>query len=83
MLEWASYQLKSIGINVSISIHKGDPKRVLLKEARKWNADNIFVGTRDFKNAFERFRLGSVSTAIVTKAHCSVEIVRPRDKQQD
>lgn len=83
MLEWATYQLKSIGLNVSISIQKGDPKRILLKEARKWNADCIFVGTRDFKNSFERFRLGSVSTAVVTNAHCSVEVVRPAEKQQD
>jgi nucleotide-binding universal stress UspA family protein len=83
MLKWASSELKSIGMNVSISIQKGDPKRKLLKEAEKWNADSIFVGTRDFKNAFERFRLGSVSTAVVTKAPCSVEIVRPRDKQND
>jgi nucleotide-binding universal stress UspA family protein len=83
MLEWAGRQLKSIGINVSISIQKGDPKRLLVKEARKWNADAIFVGTRDFKNAFERFRLGSVSTAVVTSAPCTVEIVRPPDKLKD
>jgi nucleotide-binding universal stress UspA family protein len=83
MLKWASRELKSIGFNVSMSIQKGDPKRILLKAAQKWDADSIFVGTRDFKNAFERFRLGSVSMAVVTKAHCSVEIVRPRDKQKE
>ncbi|HEY8560381.1 MAG TPA: universal stress protein [Pyrinomonadaceae bacterium] len=82
MLKWASGELKSIGLVVSISIQKGDPKRILLKQAAKWNADSIFVGTRDFKNPFERICLGSVSTPVVTKAHCSVEIVRPRDEQK-
>jgi nucleotide-binding universal stress UspA family protein len=83
MLDWAAYQLKSIGLNVSISIQKSDPKRLLLNEAVKWNADCIFVGTHDFKNSLERFRLGSVSTAVVTNASCSVEIVRPAEKQED
>jgi nucleotide-binding universal stress UspA family protein len=83
MLEWAAYQLRSIGIDASISIQRGAPDRIILREASKWNADCIFVGTRDFKNAFERFRLGSVSTAVTAKARCSVEIVRPREKPED
>ena len=76
MIQWANYQLRSIGLVVSTSIQKGDAKRILLKEASKWNADAIFVGTREFKNALERFRLGSVSAAVVNNAGCSVEIVR-------
>jgi nucleotide-binding universal stress UspA family protein len=81
MLDWATEELNNIGLKTSILTEKGDPKNVLLEEARKWNADSIFVGTRDFNSAFERFRLGSVSTAVVTNAHCSVEIVRPTDKE--
>jgi nucleotide-binding universal stress UspA family protein len=77
MLEWATGELNNIGLKTSVSMKKGDPSKILLAEARKWNTDCIFVGTRDFSSAFERFRLGSVSTAIVTNAHCSVEIVRP------
>lgn len=77
MLEWATEEFKNIGLKTSILREKGDPKTVLLAEAEKWNADSIFVGTRDIKSAFERFRLGSVSTAVVTNANCSVEIVRP------
>jgi nucleotide-binding universal stress UspA family protein len=83
MLEWATSELNAIGLKTSILTEKGDPKKVLLEEARKWNADSIFVGTRDFKNGFERFRLGSVSTAIVTNAHCSVEVVRPSEEKQE
>jgi len=39
---------------------KGFASKVLIEEARKCNADTIFVGTRDFNSAFERFSLGSV-----------------------
>jgi nucleotide-binding universal stress UspA family protein len=77
MLEWATEQLNAIGLTTSVFTAKGDAKTMLLDEAEKWNADSIFVGTRDFKSAFERFRLGSVSTGIVTQANCTVEIVRP------
>ena len=77
MLEWAKEELRAIGLDATIMIKKGETQRVLLEEARKWGADCIFVGSRRFKNALERFRLGSVSTALVTNAHCSVEVVRP------
>lgn len=83
MLEWATEELNVIGLKTSIVTEKGDPKSILLEQARKWNADSIFVGTRDFKSGFERFRLGSVSTAVVTNAHCSVEVVRPSEEEQE
>lgn len=76
MVEWAENELSVIGLNVSVAIEKGDPRRVLIDEAQKWDADSIFVGSRKFSGAFERFRLGSVATGLVTKAHCSVEVVR-------
>jgi nucleotide-binding universal stress UspA family protein len=76
MVEWGESELRVIGLNVSVAIEKGDPRRTLIEEARKWNADSIFVGGRRFDGALERFWLGSVSTALVTKAHCSVEVVR-------
>jgi nucleotide-binding universal stress UspA family protein len=76
MVEWAERELRAIGLQVSVAMEKGDPQRVLIEEARKWEADSIFVGSRKFDGTFERFWLGSVSTALVTKAHSSVEVVR-------
>ena len=76
MVAWAERELRAIGLQVSVEIKKGDPQRVLIEEARTWDADSIFAGSRKFDGTFERFRLGSVSTALVTKAHCSVEVVR-------
>lgn len=76
MVKWAAEELRAIGLNVSVGVNAGDPQRVLVEEARKWGADCIFVGPRRFNSAFEKVRLGSVSTAVVTNAPCSVEVVR-------
>ena len=76
MVEWARDELSVIGLSTSVAFKKGEPQRVLVEEARKWGADSLFVGSRDFSSGFERFRLGSVSTALVTSAPCSVEVVR-------
>ena len=76
MVEWAENELSVIGLRTSVVFGKGEPERVLVDEARKWGADSIFVGSRNFNSAFERLRLGSVSTALVTSAPCSVEVVR-------
>lgn len=76
MLEWAEEGLRTIGLSVSAEIRKGDPQRVLIDEAHKWGADSIFVGSRGFNTSLEAFRMGSVSTGLVTDAPCSVEVVR-------
>lgn len=76
MIEWAKKELGVIGLKVSFAIEKGDPRRVLVSEAQKWQADAIFVGGRRFTSALERFRLGSVATSLVTNAPCTVEVVR-------
>jgi nucleotide-binding universal stress UspA family protein len=53
---------------------QGDPRRVILQEAEKWGADSIFVGPRGLTGD-TRTIAGSVSTALATHAHCSVEVV--------
>jgi nucleotide-binding universal stress UspA family protein len=60
---------------VTSHVCEGDPKQALLSEAELWQADCIFVGSRDL-GAVNRFLLGSVSSAVVARAHCSVEVVR-------
>lgn len=55
-----------------------DPKRLLLDEAESWGADCIFVGARGLSR-LERAWLGSVSTAIIGRAHCSVEVRRVKE----
>ena len=78
MVAWAENALGLIGLQVSVVTEKGDPRRVLIDQAKAWDADSILVGGRRFSGALERFQLGSVATALVTKAHCSVEVARNR-----
>jgi nucleotide-binding universal stress UspA family protein len=70
-------QLRTRGLTVLSVITEGDPKHVLLDEAENWGADCIFIGARGLRR-IERSLLGSVSAAVAARAHCSVEVVRPR-----
>ena len=38
--------------------------------------------TVGFSNQLERFVLGSVSVAVAARAHCSVEVIRSKSKEQ-
>jgi nucleotide-binding universal stress UspA family protein len=58
-------------------VYDGDPKKVLLREAETWNADCIFLGARGLNHG-GRWLLGSVASAVASRATCSVEIVRSR-----
>ena len=50
-------------------------KNAILDEAKRWEANCIFLGSHGIRG-FNRFLLGSVSEAVATHAHCSVEVVR-------
>jgi nucleotide-binding universal stress UspA family protein len=63
------------GLIASSFVTEGEPKETLINEARRWNADTIFIGARGL-GLVERFLLGSVSTSVVTHAPCTVEVVR-------
>lgn len=76
MVEWGVGELRAIGLDASAATLQGDPRSVLVAEARRWDADCIFVGPRRFSGFVERLRLGSVSAAVGKNAHCSVEVVR-------
>jgi nucleotide-binding universal stress UspA family protein len=74
-VEAAAEELRSSGLAVTPVITAGDPKQALLDEAGGWDADCLFIGARGH-NRLVRFMLGSVATAVVARAHCSVEVVR-------
>jgi nucleotide-binding universal stress UspA family protein len=75
--EQATERLRRAGLVVSSVIEEGDPKESLVEAARTWNADTIFVGARGLGRV-ERLLLGSVSSATVAHAPCTVEVVRHR-----
>lgn len=76
LAEKASRKLTQAGLTVTSLITVGNPNEVLVSEAESWHADCIFVGANAFGSRLERFLLGSTSSAVATRAHCSVEVVR-------
>lgn len=68
-------RLRAAGLVASEVIKHGDPVHVLLHEAEEWNADSIFVGTRNLHGLRHLLR-GSVASAVAAGAQCSVEVVR-------
>jgi nucleotide-binding universal stress UspA family protein len=71
----AAGALRSAGVTVTTAILHGDPKSVILDDAKAWGPDLIVLGSHGRKG-LERFLVGSVSEAVLRHAHCSVEIVR-------
>jgi nucleotide-binding universal stress UspA family protein len=72
----AAARLNAVGLKASAVVKGSDAKNELLIEAEKWNADCIFVGTRDIRGTLDRFLIGSVSAGLAANAPCSVEVVR-------
>jgi nucleotide-binding universal stress UspA family protein len=66
--------LNAAGLRTKAVIKAEEPKQLLITEAESWGADCIFVGARGL-GKLERLRLGSVSSAVAARAHCSVEVV--------
>ena len=71
----AEQVLACAGPKATAAVLSGNPKEVILEEAKKWNADLIVVGSHG-RRGFKRFLLGSVSEAVAMNAHCSVVVVR-------
>jgi len=69
-------KLSRTGLNVDVCVTTGSAKDVLVELGRSLNADSVFVGPHCAGNSFERFLVGSVSSAVAARAECSVEIVR-------
>jgi nucleotide-binding universal stress UspA family protein len=78
MLHAAVQRLNAAGLQTSGALLDGDAKQLLLEEATRFQADNVFVGARGL-NFLQRFLLGSVSASLAARAPCSVEIVRRKN----
>lgn len=79
-LEKQAETLRQRGFKAEIEVFDGDPKTVLVEHASRWKADAIFMGARGVQHG-ARLYLGTVASAVLTRAHCTVEIVRPRAPQ--
>jgi nucleotide-binding universal stress UspA family protein len=72
--------LQAAGVKAVLHIRPGSPKQVLIEEAERQSADCIFVGASSRSIFTDRSPLGSTSSAIAARAHCSVEVVRESTK---
>ena len=70
-------KINTENLSARLVVREGNPKQILVEEAENWGADCIFVGATKFDDFLTKYLLGSVSSAVVTRAHCSVEVVRP------
>jgi nucleotide-binding universal stress UspA family protein len=68
-------KLSAAGLIVSMMITEEDPKYFLVRQAELWEADCIFLGAKGHR-FLERLLIGSVSSSVAARAHCSVEVVR-------
>jgi nucleotide-binding universal stress UspA family protein len=78
VMDGALQKLKTIEdktFEISSKIVPGPPSQAIVDEAESWGADLIVMGSRG-QGTWSRLLLGSVSSAVVHHAKCSVEIVR-------
>ena len=75
IFEPAAQSIRRASLHAEVLIRRGDPTDEILDEANTWGADCIFVGARGTRG-IDRLLLGSVSSAVSSRAQCSVEVVR-------
>jgi len=67
--------LKHTSLKVSGEVIAGTIVRRIIDRARSWNADLIVLGTHE-RQGLKRLLLGSTSTSVANRAHCSVRVLR-------
>lgn len=71
----AAAMLRDAGLESACELRPGYPNRLLIQESQAKDADCLFVGARGVTR-LERFLMGTVSSAVIGRAHCSVEVIR-------
>jgi nucleotide-binding universal stress UspA family protein len=69
--------ISGAGLKASVAVPVGNPKAVVLDEAKEWGADLVVVGSHG-RHGIDRVLMGSTSEAVAMHAHCSVEVIRER-----
>ena len=66
---------KDQGVDVIHTQVYGDPAKTICQEAKEWGADLIVMGRRGHSPVSELF-LGSVSSSVIHRCHCTVHLVQ-------
>ncbi len=61
--------------HIHVKVISGDPRQAIVHEANEWKSDLIVIGSHGHTRLSMLF-LGSVAQAVVTHAHCAVEIIK-------
>jgi nucleotide-binding universal stress UspA family protein len=81
ILAKAAARLEKAGLATSTALLPGEPREILLQEARSFKASALFMGSRGL-SGFRRLLLGSVSSALAAHAPCTVEIIRIKERSK-
>jgi nucleotide-binding universal stress UspA family protein len=73
--EW----LRARGITAETMVLEGNPRRVIVDQARQWHADLIVLAPH-FTGTLDRWISGSISWSVVKRAPCSVELFRDKER---
>lgn len=66
---------ESVGVDVDVTILKGNPSQEIIKHVDEQNIDQLVIGSRGL-NVFQEMVLGSVSHKVMKHADCPVTIVK-------
>jgi nucleotide-binding universal stress UspA family protein len=72
-------RLVARGLAATPNVLRGHPQSAIVDRAREMAASLVVVGSHN-TSGIERFLLGSVASAVVRHATCSVEVVRAREE---
>jgi nucleotide-binding universal stress UspA family protein len=81
LIDQVAETMRANGLTVETLVQHGDPRSVIIDEAREWDADLIVVGSHGY-TGIKRWLLGSVAQSVVSHAPCSVEVVRPKQTRE-
>jgi nucleotide-binding universal stress UspA family protein len=68
----------SVEVNAHFAI--GEPGDEIVRFADRVNADLLLIGAQDTVGTIERLLLGTVTESVVRRAHCTVMVVRPKER---
>lgn len=75
LLTPAVQMMERAGLDAYTTVQEGDPKNFIVEEAARLDVHCIFAGCNDH-SIVDRLLLGTVSSALISRAPCAVEIVR-------
>ena len=75
-------RLRTSGLTAETAVRDGDPRSVIVDEAKNWSADLVVVGSHGY-TGLKQWLLGSVAQSVVSHAPCSVEVVRKKQEVEE